>query len=132
MTLMPLKIHPLGFCFCGFSLVGMLCGFGSVHPPQTDMDDATRSLEAARNAGAATYAPLELRFASERMEQAQLALAAKDKAAVQRITEEVIVTAELAVAKVHLAKVREQMEQKTKENAKLRNDFLSGREGQKP
>ncbi len=111
-------------------MVGMLCGFGSTSPNTADMEEAMRSLDAARSAGAATYAPLELGFASERMEQAQLALAAKDKAAVQRITEEVIVTAELAVAKVHLAKAREQMEQKTQENAKLRNDLLSGREGQ--
>ncbi len=129
MTLMRLKIYPFALSGC---LILMLCGFGPDLSLKDSLDEAQRNLESARTAGVATYAPLELRFADERMQQAQLAFAAKDKGALQRITEEVMVTVELAMAKTRLAKAREQVEEKSRENAQLNKDVSNGHEGRAP
>lgn len=107
----------------------LLCGFlRAVTPEELPLDEAIRSMEMARSAGAEIYAPLDLHFAEKRLEQARLALQAKDKAVLQRISEEVIVTCELASVKSRLAKMREQVEAKSHENARLRDEVLGEKE----
>jgi len=93
---------------------------------QTDLslEGAIHSIETAHDAGAEIYAPLELDFAEQRLEQAQLALQVNDKAAFQRIRDEVIVTAEFAETKSRLAKMREQVEAISQENARLHKELL--------
>ncbi len=86
------------------------------------IEDAAHHVEMARNEDAEIYAPLELHFAEKRLEQAQLALQVKDKGALQRITEEVIVASELASIKSRLAKLRQQVEQRSHENSRLREE----------
>jgi len=109
---------------CTFLLL-TLVACEQTKPPITDMDNAARSLQSARAAGAATYAPLEIRFAEERLNQARIAMDKHDFVAAQRVAEESSVTSDLARTKVRLAKVREQVEARSRENTHLREDLLA-------
>ena len=105
----------------------MLSGCGApTKPPPVGLDDATRELDAARSGGAATYAPLELRNAEERLSQARVRMDKRDYDAVQQLTEESRMDSELAAAKARLGKAREKVEARTRENAQLKQDLSSG------
>ena len=129
MTLIGTKIYR---AVIFFPLLLLLSGFGSERSLQENLDEAERALQAANSANIATYAPLELKFAAERMQQARLAVETKDKAALQRISEEVLVTVELATAKARLAKAREQVEEKVRQNEQLNREMAGSHEGRSP
>lgn len=80
-------------------------------------------LEAARNAGAATYAPLELRNAEEHLSQARATADKREYEQAQQLVEESRVDSELATVKSRLGKAREKVEARTRENAQLRQDL---------
>ena len=101
----------------------MLAGCSPTKPPPTGLDEAARELDMARNAGAATYAPLELRNAEERLSQARLRMDKRDYAAAQQLAEESRMDSDLAAAKARLGKAREKVETRTRENAQLRQDL---------
>jgi hypothetical protein len=103
-----------------------LAGCGPTKPPPVGLDEASRALEAARGAGAATYAPLELRNAEARLSQARAVMDKHDYPAAQRLAEESQVDSELAAVKSRLGKVREKVDTRTRENAQLRQDLSSG------
>ena len=103
----------------------MLTGCAATKPPPVGLDEAARELDAARNAGAATYAPLELRNAEERLSQARVRMGKRDYALAQQLAEESRVDSDLAATKARLGKAREKVEARTRENAQLRQD-LSG------
>jgi len=100
-------------------------GCGPTKPPPLGIDDAARALDAARNAGAATYAPLELRNAEERLSQARATADKHDYAAAQQFADEARVNSELAAVKARLGKAREKVEARTRENAQLRQDLAN-------
>ena len=50
------------------------------------IEDATRQLQAARDAGGSTYAPLEVRNAEERLSMARAAAGKKDYEGIDDIT----------------------------------------------
>jgi predicted nucleic acid-binding Zn-ribbon protein len=106
-------------------LLVLLTGCTQTKPPPAGLDEAARELEAARNAGAATYAPLELRNAEERLSQARARMDKRDYATAQQFSEESRTDSDLAAAKARLGKAREKVEARTRENAQLRQD-LSG------
>ncbi|MCB1571959.1 MAG: DUF4398 domain-containing protein, partial [Xanthomonadales bacterium] len=60
---------------------------------------AQQRLSSARSAGAQTYAPMELRFAEERLDQAQAAMADRDYTLAANLAEESSVNSELAAIK---------------------------------
>src|SRR5262249_48882011 len=78
--------------------------------PLTELGQASRSLDAARTAGAATYAPLELRFADERMLQSRTAADKHDYDKALRLAAESQANSDLAIAKSRLGKVRERVD----------------------
>jgi hypothetical protein len=94
-------------------------------PPPVGLDEAARELDAARNAGAATYAPLELRNAEERLSQARAKMDKRDYATAQQLSEESRIDSNLAAIKARLGSAREKVDMRTRENAQLRQD-LSG------
>jgi hypothetical protein len=104
-------------------LLVMLTGCTETKPPPVGLDEAARELDAARNAGAATYAPLELRNAEERLSQARVRMDKRDYALAQQLAEESRVDSDLAAAKARLGKTREKVEARTRENAQLRQDL---------
>jgi hypothetical protein len=105
------------------SLAISLAACGPTRPPNTGLEDATSGLDAARAAGASTYAPLEIRNAEERLSLARAAVDKRDYDTALQLSQESRVNSDLAVAKSHLGKVREKVEARTRENAQLQQDL---------
>ena len=104
----------------------LAAGCTPTRPPTLGLDEAARGLDAARNAGAATYAPLELRNAEERLSQARARMDKRDYSEAQALAAESRVDSELAAVKSRLGKAREKVDARTRENAQLRQDLSSG------
>jgi hypothetical protein len=104
-------------------VVGMVlavAGCASVPPPDDSMNLAQSQLQAARDAQAADYAPVDLGFAQDKFQQAQAAMAQRKYADAAKWAEESRADAELARAKARLAAARGQMQDKLAENNRLR------------
>jgi hypothetical protein len=95
-------------------------GCASVPPPDNAMNLAQNQLQAARDADAADYAPVDLGFAQDKFQQAQTAMAQRNYADAANLAEESRADAELARAKARLAAARAQIQAKVQENARLR------------
>lgn len=90
------------------------------------LEDAAQALEGARNAGAPTYAPMELRSAEDHLSQARARAAKRDYEEATSQAQEAQVDSELATAKARLGKAREKVEARMRENASLRQQAASG------
>lgn len=124
MTLMPGKIHRRVAVLCL-----LLTACGPTKPPPMGIEDATRQLQAARDAGGSTYAPLEVRSAEERLSMAKAAAGKRDYEDALHFAQESQVNSELALAKSRLGKTREKVEARTRENAQLRQDLSTNPDG---
>lgn len=102
------------------SLVLALAGCASVPPPDNSMNQAQAQLQAARDADAADYAPVDLGFAQDKFQRAQVAMASRKYANAAALSEESRADAELAQAKARLAAARAQIQSKVQENTRLR------------
>ncbi len=121
MTPNRLKIHGV------FVIVSIaLAGCTPTKPPTSALDDAASALEAARNAGASTYAPLELRTAEDHLSQARARMDKRDYEPALYLAQESQVDSELAAVKAHLGKTREKVDARTSENAQLRQELANG------
>jgi hypothetical protein len=98
-------------------------GCAQTKPPLAEMQDAGRRVDIAREAGASTYAPAELRTAQERLGQARAAMKQEDYDIAAQFADEAQVAGDLAQAKTRLGKARERVDARTRENAQLRSDL---------
>ena len=115
------KIHaPIALLAIATTLALAACG--PTRPPPDVIGPASRSLANARSAGAATYAPLELRFAEERLSQAESAASQRDDDAAAALAEESAVNSELAAAKARLGKAREAVDTLRQQNQDLERE----------
>lgn len=115
--------HPrLGGWMRSFSLAALLAvgGCASVPPPDAAMSAAQTQLQAARDADAADYAPVDLTFAQNKFQQAQDAMTSRKYADAADLATEAQADAELATAKARLGGIRARIQAKTDENARLR------------
>jgi len=103
-----------------------LAGCGPTKPPNVGLDEAARSLDAARNAGAPTYAPMELRNAEDRLSQARARFAKRDYEEAASLVQEAQVDSELAAVRARLGKTREKVDARMHENADLRQRSDAG------
>lgn len=89
------------------ALGAVLVGCGSSRPPvapvQPVITSAERAAAEAEQAGASQHAPLELRTARQKIEQAERTLRAGDERVALRLAEQAEVDAELAEAKARTA-----------------------------
>jgi len=90
--------------------------------PPAELQNATAALALAEEAGAATYAPLELRYAGEQLEQARQAEQRGDLNQARRLLEQSQVNSDLAVAKSRLGRTREAVQVQAAANAQLRGE----------
>lgn len=97
-----------------------LAGCASVPPPDGSMNRAQAQLQAARDAGAADYAPVDLGFAQDKFQQAQGAMMARKYADASDLADESRADAELAQAKARLGAARAQIQSKIQQNDQLR------------
>jgi hypothetical protein len=100
----------------------VLAGCASKPPPNVGLDDASRALQAARTAGAPTYAPLELRNAEDRLSQARASFDKNNYEDASRFVQESEADSELASVKSRLGKARERADARTRENTQLQTD----------
>src|SRR5262249_3273923 len=99
MTPIRRKIHRT---IVTFPLVLAACG--PTKPPPLGLDETAHALDAARSAGAATYAPLELRNAEEHLSQARANAEKRDYDTAQILASESRADSELAGVKSRLGK----------------------------
>jgi hypothetical protein len=104
-----------------FSVLLALGGCATVPPPDASMNLAQAQLQAARDAGAADYAPVDLGFAQDKFQQAQTAMGERKYADAANLSEESRADAELARAKARLGAARAQIQSKIQENNSLRS-----------
>lgn len=97
-----------------------LGGCASVPPPDGAMNQAQSQLQAARDAGADTYDPVDFGFAQDKFQQAQAAMADRKYAQASDLADESRADATLARTKALLAAARAQMQSKTDANNQLR------------
>ncbi len=122
MTSMQAKIHrvwPL------IAIVALLAGCATAPPPLTELADARAEVDRARAAGADASAPVELRFAEDKLSAAQAASEKRDYAVAGSLATQARVDAELASAKARAARARSAVREKTDDNARLRRELLT-------
>lgn len=108
-------------------LLLLLAGCATTPPPVGLMDQATQALEQARQAGASDYAPLELGFATRKLDQAQSAMAKEDYDQAAQLAEESQANSSLARVKSELGKLREQIKKQSAENQQARRSLDAAR-----
>ncbi|WP_092405256.1 DUF4398 domain-containing protein [Dokdonella immobilis] len=101
------------------SMALLLAACGPTKPPPDLLGGAQQRLSSARSAGAPTYAPMELRFAEERLDQARAAMVDRDYTLAANLAEESSVNSELAAIKARLGKLRESVDTLKQENAEI-------------
>lgn len=122
MTSMHAKIHRV---WSLIAVVALLAGCATAPPPLTELADARAEVERARAAGAGASAPVELRFAEDKLGAAQAASADRDYALAGSLATQAEVDAELASAKARAARARNAVREKTDDNARLRRELLT-------
>lgn len=129
MTPTPRKIHVLALLLLAF--LNPVAARERVDLPE--LQTAAAALTLAGEVGAATYAPLELRYAGEQLEQARQAQQNKDLAEARRLLEQSIVNSDLATAKSRLGRTREAVQVRAAANARLRSEAgLPAAAGEQP
>lgn len=95
-------------------------------PPAGFLDEADAAVLRAAGVGALEYAPLELRYAREKLAEARAALETRDHEQAQWLARESQVNSELAIAKTVAAQAREASRAKAEEIERLREDLGDG------
>lgn len=101
----------------------MLAGCVTAKPAPGAFEDAEAAIEAAVKAGAEEHAPVELRFAREKLQEARKGMEYRqyDKSIV--LIEQSEINSELALEKVRTAEVRARVAEAARQNQLLRDDF---------
>jgi hypothetical protein len=108
----------------GFTVfIACAAGCAQTKPPLAGMQEAGRRVESAREAGASTYAPAEMRMAQDRLNQARAAMEQSDYDTAAQLADEAQAAGDLAQVKARLGKARERVDARTRENAQLRSDL---------
>ncbi|HEY0198098.1 MAG TPA: DUF4398 domain-containing protein [Rhodanobacter sp.] len=102
------------------ALTLVLGGCATVPPPDDSMNQAQTLLQEARDAGAADYAPVDLGFAQDKFQQAQMAMANRKYEDAANLAEESRADSELARAKARLGASRAQIQSRIQDNSRLR------------
>jgi len=106
-----------------FSLISIVCLFfaacTTVQPGPEVFEPADRALLAAEVAGGDEFAPVEMRFAREKLASARLAVEKQKYEVVVYLVNESEINAELAIEKSRTAKTRRMVNELRKSNEEL-------------
>jgi hypothetical protein len=104
-------------------LSALLVSCASARPTPDAFEDAELAIQAALRVGAEEHAPVELRFAREKLAEARKGEEYKqwDKAIV--LIEESEINSELAIEKTRTAEIRNEVTELSRQNEILREDF---------
>jgi hypothetical protein len=115
-----IKGHVLMLCLGLLALAG--CA-PATQPPASQMALAQDAVEKASAASAYEYAPVELKAARDKIDQAKTAMQSKDYASSQRLLEQAEVDARLAEARSNAAKAQRAVEELQKSIDLLREEI---------
>ena len=107
----------------GLSLLVLSSCAPAVQPPDSQMALATEAVEEATAAGAYEYAPVELKAAQDKINQAKQAMQSKDNVTAKRLLQEAEVDAKLAEAKSATAKSQQAVAELQKSIDMLRDEI---------
>ena len=105
------------------SVVLLLVSCATAKPQPDAFVDAEQAIEAAIRAGAEEYSPVELRFAREKLEEANKGMEYKQFDKAIYLIEQSEINSELAIEKSRTAMLRGQVSELTRENEILREDY---------
>ncbi len=108
-----------------FTLVitALLTACATPKPSEGAFNSAERSMDAAIQAGAEQHAPVELRFAREKLEEARKGMERKQYDKSFYLIDQSEINSELAVEKSREARVRAELAEQRKQNEVLIEDF---------
>jgi hypothetical protein len=113
------------FGLSGFVLFTiLLAGCATMPVPIADLAEARTAVERAQAAGAERNAPVEYRFALDKLARAETAVAAKDARLATSLAQQSEADAELALARSRHAAARAEVQAKREENERLRRELL--------
>lgn len=121
MTLTRAKIH----CIAVVLGAALSAGCASAPPPLAELAEAQTQISRAQSAGAQGSAPVELRFALEKLALAQAAIEKRDHKSATALATQAKVDAELAAAKALAASARDAVRAKVDDNSRLQRTLLS-------
>lgn len=108
----------------GALVAALLAGCASVPPPTALMAQASQQLDAARQAHAADYAPVDIGFAQKRYAEAQMAVGMKKYDLATDLANESLADGRLAQVRAELAVARRQVQAQRAENDRARTQLL--------
>jgi hypothetical protein len=100
-----------------------LAGCAAPKPAPDAFNDAEQAIEAAINAGAEQYSPVELRFAREKLAEAHKGMEFKEYDKATYLIEQSEINSELAIEKSKAAEARAKVTDLARQNAVLLEDF---------
>lgn len=104
-------------------LILVLASCASPMPAPDAFDDAEKAIEAAIAAGAEEHSPVELRFAREKLAEANKGMEFKQYDKAIYLIEQSEINSELAIEKSKAADMRARVAEQTRQNEILREDF---------
>lgn len=105
---------------------------GAYSAPSAQIGRAESAVEAAKQAGASGLAPESLALAESALLDAQALLARRKSRDAERAALKSIRYAELSASQAHYVTLKEAVEEKTAQNARLRRELLLGDDRDKP
>jgi len=103
----------------------LLTSCATTKPAPDAFSDAEEAIDAAINAGAEEYSPVELRFAREKLAEARKGMEVKQYDKSIYLIEQSEINSDLAVEKSRTAVARAKVTEQARENEILREDFKS-------
>jgi hypothetical protein len=101
----------------------LLASCATPKPSVDSLESAARAIDAAIQAGAEQHAPVELRFARERLAEAQKGMERKSYEKAFYLIDQSEINSELAIEKSREAKVRAALAEQQRQNEVLTEDF---------
>ncbi len=102
----------------------LVAGCATTPPDPGLLDNARSAIAQAEAAGASEYAPLELRFARERLDSARFEMERNNATAVRRLADEAEIEAQLALARTQAALTRADLAQRQRDLERLKSDLV--------
>ncbi len=105
-------------------LLTLITACATTPPDPRILDNARDAIAQAESAEAEEYAPLEMRFARERLMAAEQALGNEREDDARRLAEQAELEAQLALARTRAALARAELQNKQRELEQIQNDLV--------
>lgn len=118
----------------GIALLALVSACATTPPDRSILDNARNAIEQAESARAEEYAPIELRYAHERLASADEALDNDRPDDARRLSEQAEIEAQLALARTRAAKARAELQNEQEDLEQIRADLVEifGKEAIQP